>query len=63
VSLKGVSSASSERLSKTLSEIGSNPIEPQHFCSVHTHSVWLVVESSFVEASDKESQVLPIPGY
>jgi len=33
-------------------------IEPQHFCSVCTHSVWLVVESSLIEASDKESQEL-----
>jgi len=63
VSFKGVSSALSERLSKTLSETGSNLIEPQHFCGVRTQSVWLVVESSLVEASDKESQVLPIPGY
>jgi len=31
VSFKGVSSASSKRLSKTLSETGSNPTEPQHF--------------------------------
>jgi len=50
-------------LSKTLSETGLNPTEPQHFCSVCTHSVWLVVESSLVEASNKESQVFPIPGY
>jgi len=31
VSFKGVSSASSKQLSKTLSETGSNPAEPQHF--------------------------------
>jgi len=60
---KGVSLASRERLSKTLSETGLNPIEPQQFCGVCTHSVWLVVESSLVKASNKESQVFPISGY
>ena len=47
MSFKGVSSALSETLSKTPFR---NWIEPQHFCSVCTHSL--------VEASDKESQVL-----
>ena len=63
VCFKDVSSASTERLSKTLSKTGSNPIEPQHFCGVCTNSVWLVVESSLIKAGDKESQVLPIPRY
>ena len=63
MSFKGVSSALSERLSKTLSETGLNLIEPQHFCGVCTQSVWLVVEGSLVEISDKESQVLLILGY
>ena len=63
MSFKGVSSASSKRLSKTFSETGLNPIEPQHFCGVCTQSVWLVVESLLVQASEKESQLPPIPGY
>jgi len=62
VSFKGVSSASSERLSKILSETALNPIEPQHFSAVFAAILygwlWRVHSSKEATKRDKYSPSL-----